>query len=331
MRSVKLGVLKSADPNYKHYIDACIEVGIDYVEIDFLGPNWISEVNASGCDGYLLRPPCEAQETYQIYIDRARVLSELMGMKIYPSMNSLFLYENKRAMADFLKAKGLPHARTWVFQERDRAREFCETCDLPIVLKSSIGAAAYGVEIIRNRRELAKKVDRHFWSWHDKLSVGYVKRQASRFWSIPDFRKAQRAYVILQEFIPIRWEWRIIHLGGAYFGHQKLLRGDFASGSDLVGWERPPDELLNIVRNICADSKFDSMAIDIFETQEGAFVINELQALFGSYNPSQMYIEGKPGKLIREGEKWVFVEGYYNRHGSYLARVESFVKSLSVD
>jgi hypothetical protein len=324
----KLGVLKSQDPNYKHYIDACNEIDVESVEIDFLSPSWIDAVRRSGCDGFLLRPPCEFQEQYQIYVDRARILHEFMGKPVYPSLNSMLLYENKRAMADFLEARDLPRAKTWVFQDRASASAFCENCSLPIVIKSSIGAAANGVEIVRERSELLKKVDRHFWTLHPKLSVGYAKKNGKKFWSIPDYRKAQRGFVILQEFHQVRWEWRIIHLNGAFFGHQKLLKGDFASGSDLVGWERPPDSLLDLTASICERDDFDSMAIDIFETMDGQFVINELQALFGSYNPSQMYLDGRPGKFIKSSGQWEFVEGCFNRHGSYLARVESFVKKL---
>ena len=76
---------------------------------------------------------------------------------------------------------------------------------------------------------------------------------------------------MVQKFEKIKWEWRIVKIDESYFGHKKLLVGKFASGSDLKGWEKPPDELLYLVKEICERGSFYSMNVDIFETEDGRF------------------------------------------------------------
>ena len=141
---------------------------------------------------------------------------------------------------------------------------------------------------------------------------------------------SQKNYMILQSFHKIKWEWRILKIGNSYFGHQKLLKGDKASGSGLVGWVKPPEELLYMAKDICDKGGFDVMDVDIFETIEGEFLVNEIQAIFGSYLPYQMKIDGKPGRYVySEKDGFIFEEGEFNRFGSKLLFVEDFVSILN--
>ena len=70
------------------------------------------------------------------------------------------------------------------------------------------------------------------------------------------------------------------------------------------------------------------MAMDVFESIDGQFYINELQSMFGSYKNSQMYINGKPGRYIYKEGQYIFEEGYFNIYGSCLLRVENFISIL---
>ena len=43
----------------------------------------------------------------------------------------------------------------------------------------------------------------------------------------------------------------MIRIGNSYLGHQKLLgENGFASGSELVGWQEPPEELLLLLHSV---------------------------------------------------------------------------------
>lgn len=122
----------------------------------------------------------------------------------------------------------------------------------------------------------------------------------------------------------------MIRLGDSYFGHQKLRKGDFHSGSDLVGWYDPPRELLDFAHRVTREGRFTSMCIDVFETEDGRYLVNELQSMFGSYLPYQMHVNDKPGRYMYEKSTgtWIFQEGIFNANGSCKLRVEMLLQLL---
>jgi hypothetical protein len=72
------------------------------------------------------------------------------------------------------------------------------------------------------------------------------------------------------------------------------------------------------------------MCVDVFEDRDGNYFVNELQSVFGSYNPSQMYIDGKPGRFRQDSRSggWDFEEGYFNGNGSCTLRVQHLLSLL---
>jgi len=83
--------------------------------------------------------------------------------------------------------------------------------------------------------------------------------------------------------------------------------------------------------NICEKGKFECMAMDVLESVDGTYYVNELQTLFGSYLDSQMYINGEPGRFIydKDSKKYIFEHGYFNVYGSNLLRVKHFYELLA--
>lgn len=137
--------------------------------------------------------------------------------------------------------------------------------------------------------------------------------------------------MLVQEYHELKWEWRMINIGDFYFGHQKLLLDGFASGSKMKGWLAPPVELLEMLRKIMETGGFHSMAVDIFETKTGEYLVNEMQSLFGFYLDYQMKIDDIEGAYVREGGEFRFKPGNWNFHGSYPLRVHHFLQLLGFD
>jgi len=69
------------------------------------------------------------------------------------------------------------------------------------------------------------------------------------------------------------------------------------------------------------------MCFDIFEESDGNLLVNELQTWFGSYNPSQMYIDGIPGRYITHDDVWRFERGLFNIRGSITLRIVDAINS----
>lgn len=326
---MKLGILTSYH-EWESYAEACKELNIDYEVVDILSSDWQKNVQEAVVDGFLCRPPCNFQELKNVYDERLYFIREYLKKPLYPNFNSLYIYENKRNMATFLEYHHIPHAKTKVFVSRQEAMTYLKQAVYPLVIKANIGSGGLAVEIVKNKRKAISKAKKIFGTQKGWFCSG-LKPLFFKY-GIPLWLSgaAQKHTMLVQEFYQIKWEWRILKIGNSYFGHQKLLRGDKASGSGMVGWVTPPEQLLFMVKEICDNGKFEVMDVDIFETQEGTYLVNELQAIFGSYLPYQMQINGKPGRYVYSDEKgFVFEEGEFNRLNSKLLYVEDFVARLS--
>ena len=329
---MKIGIFKTYDQAFKRVIEACVDLNVAYEVIDILAPDWIERVRNSDCDGFFCPSTCASQEKKSILDERYFFVSQIMKRKIYPDFLGLFIHENKRNMSAWLQFSGFPHVPTKVFLERGQALEYVNSCRYPIVVKANLGAAASKVRILQNKRQARTYVRAVFPRWSNALSLLHIGKV---YWSkvrgvrVPDLSAPQKDYVLLQDFRKITCEWRIIKIGNSYFGHQKLLKGHFASGSGKVGWVAPPENLLFLVKDICDAGGFVCMDVDIFETVEGEFLVNELQASFGSYADSQMYVNGVPGRFKWEHDHFVFEEGVFNVFGSNKLKVAAFIEILA--
>lgn len=326
---MKLGILKEFSGYESNYIKACEDLKVDYEIIDIISNDWIDNILKSNCDGFLVRPSFAKDVWKRMYDEKLYFISHVLKKPIYPDYYSLFIYENKKNMAYFLKLNDIPHPKTWIFYDKEEALNFVEKYDkYPLVFKPNIGSGALGIKFM-NKNQAKKIINKIFTKWKF-FNFGYTKWYKTRFkLSYPIMDDKQYNFVIFQEKLDVKWEWRIIRIGESFFGHQKLAKGKFHSGSGKVGWVKPPEELLNLVKRITDENGFRSMDIDIFETLDNKFYVNELQAIFGSYDNSQMYIDGKPGRYLFKDDEWIFEEGYFNQNGSFNLRVEDFLKILN--
>ena len=317
-------------------IKSCKELGIESQVVDIFSANWIENVKAANdCDGFYCPSNCVSQEMKTIQDERYYFVSQVMHRPIYPDFTGLYMHESKRNMAAWLETYGYPHAKTRVFTCQKEAMAYLDQCQFPIVTKANVGAAASKVVIVKNKKKakrMAKKCfNRRYFS---DLFKGLVYWKHTKIKGISftyrDKRHDQTDYFIVQDFVKdVQHEWRILKIGNSYFGHQKLLKGEFASGSGLVGWVAPPRKLLDMVHEICEKGGFQCMDVDIFETKDGKYSINELQAFFGSYLDYQMSIDGHHGRYVYRDGDFVFEEGDFNVFGSTLLKIEHFVQLLS--
>lgn len=329
---MKIGIFTSfQSPKVtKQAAQACEELGIDHQIVDITCANWLQNVKeATDCDGFFCPSSCISQEIKSIQDERYFFVSQVLKRPIYPNFLGLYTHESKRNMAAFLELYDYPHAKTRVFTSNKEAIEYLNQCSYPIIIKANVGAAASKVRIVRSKRQAICMAKQCLPTRFKSLRAGL--EYSVKIWGLPfpDRHNPQKDYFLVQEFVPnILHEWRILKIGDSYFGHQKLLKGDFASGSGLVGWVKPPFELLDLVRDICEKGNFPCMDVDVFETAEGKFYVNELQASFGSYLDYQMMIDGKHGRFVYKNGKYTFEEGDFNVLGSTKLKIEHFAQLL---
>lgn len=312
-----LGVVEEFDGNHLPYVAACEDLGVRYKTIDISGPDWTQAVRDCGCDAFLVWPSFKVSIWKRMFGERLKVLVEEMHRTIYPTYNEVWLNESKLRMSYWLEAHGIPHCRTQVFYSREGALEFARGADLPLVAKCDAGSRSAGVEILRSRSAVVRYVERRF-------GEGMTYRGA-------DARDREWGSVLFQEYLPGVAEWRMIRIGESYFGHQKLRDGEFHSGSGKAGWYDPPRELLDFVRELTDNAGYTAMNVDIFETSDGRYVVNEIQSHFAAYVESQMYIDGKPGRYRYDyaDREWRFEEGVFCKNSCCNLRVAALLDLLN--
>ena len=311
-----LGIIKEFTHYHKHYIAACRGLNVSYKVLDISGPNWVDVIRNSQCDGFLVWPSSMMTIWKQMYDERLRIMSLDMSKVIFPRYEALWMWQSKRRMWDWMVAHNVPCPKAWLFYRLEEAEQFLNKAKFPLVFKPDFGDIAKGIRILRSRKEALK----------------HVRKVFSKGIRLPGAHPCdvQWGVVFLQEYLADVAEWRTIRIGNSYFGHQKLKKGDFHSGSGEVGWYDPPKKLLDFVREVTNMGGFNSMNLDIFETADGCYLVNELQSMFGTIRPYQMLVKGKAGRYLYDydAKSWHFEEGVFCQNGCCNLRIETLVEML---
>ena len=343
---MKWGILKNEfDDNHENWINACNKYNQEYDVIDLTKFNWLKRIRSSSLDGFLTCPSGRESLYKELYDERIYIINKIMNKFCYPSFDEIVIHENKKFLAYWLEANKIPHPKTYVFYDQTEALKFVEIIDLPIVTKFNIGASGKGVKIFRNRNELKKYISEAFTkgiqqNWWPNLKMGAwffrlkkiiknpsrIKKRIKVYKKV--YQEIQKGFIIIQEYIPHAYEWRIVKIGDSYFGHQKVKTGDKASGTKGINYILPSEKQLDFVRYLCSQHGFNSMAVDAFEDINGGLLVNELQTIFGHVQTHICEKDGKPGRLLFGGNKWYFEEGMFNTNLSYDLRLEHAISLI---
>jgi len=141
MTTYKFAILRNENPEeHLEWVKACeSHPDVGFNVIDLTRDNWLEEIQQGNYDCLLAKPSGLVSYYKTLYDERIYILNKILNYKIYPSFDELFIYENKRLLSYYLKAKKIPHPQTWVFYNKPEAEQFIEQADLPIVGKTIIG------------------------------------------------------------------------------------------------------------------------------------------------------------------------------------------------
>lgn len=348
MKKPRLAILRNEMPeDHLLWIAACREMEdrVEWEVVDLTAADWLEKIRSGNFDGLLAVPPGFSTPFKTLYDERVRILNTVLKIPVYPTLEEITIYENKKFLSYWLEAHQIPHPSTRVFYDEKEAAAFVQHAALPLVGKINIGAGGSGVCILHTREEAENYVRETFSGgvtaqtgpkWRRK---GFVKRVIKKLLRPSDLRnklqtyhhvrsEVQKDFVLLQEFIPHDFEWRVVLIGDAYFAHKKIKVGEKASGSLVKGYDNPPLSLFDFVRSVCEPRHFVSQAVDLFESPDGRYLVNEMQCIFGQSDPQQMLIDGVPGRYRLLDGKWVFEAGDFNRLECFEARLQHFLEIL---
>lgn len=342
----EVAILKN-ESAFEHelWLRACEEnTSVNATVIDITKSDWLKEIQKKKYDLLLLKPPGRNSLFKQLYDERMYVLNEVVDTPIYPSMDHVFIYENKRLLRDWLTAYKIPHPKTEVFFRKNEVQKFAfEKSDKWVVAKTNIGASGNGVQILRSKEEIQNYIECAFSTgvktksgpklFKGKLLLKLKKATKKGFLRnrMKEYKAAasevQKGFVIFQDFIPHEYEWRCVVIGDSYFAHKKLVVGDKSSGTLKKGYDKVPIKLLNFIKETCDKTGINSAAIDVFE-HNNSYLVNEIQCFFGQSDPYQMLVDGKPGRYRFIANEWRFEEGMFNTNECYDLRLEHALSLL---
>jgi len=348
MQSKKIAVLSNEDPfDHNPWVIACehIKSKIKFQIIDLTKSDWLERLKQYNPNICLLKPSGKTSLFRQLYQERVEIIANDLNYKVFPSYDEVRIYENKRYFSYWAKANSISHPKTWVFYHKDEAINFSKSCTYPIVAKLNIGASGNGVEVIKTETDLNSYINKAFAEGISsrtgpKLGKGNL---LGRLWSklthprqlvnrLKTYSQIatdkQKGFVILQDFIPHNFEWRVVRIGDSFFAHKKIKVGEKASGTLKKGYENPPLRLLDFAKQLTDKFNFRSVAVDIFEDSEGLYLVNEMQCIFGQSDPYQMLVDGERGRYRHINNNWVFEPGDFNQNQSYNLRLEYILHSL---
>lgn len=350
MKKYSFCILQNENPRESDsWIKSCKKYSelIDYSVVDLTKSEWFEEITNLKPDMLLVKPGGLTSSFKSLYDERLMILVKELGYKCYPTLDEVLIYENKKYFSYWLKSNNIPHPKTQVFYYMNEALQWLQKTDYPKVAKVNIGASGSGVSIINCFSEAKTYVIETFKgagakkrSGPNLQKSGLLKRGLKYVFKPSDIKyklkiynskskDVQRDFVIIQEYISHSFEWRVVRIGDSFFAHKKLLAGQMASGSLVKGYENPPLQLLDFVKSITDKFGFHSQAVDLFETPDGIYLINEMQCIFGQSDPYQMLVDNKPGRYIVKEEQWAFEEGDYASNQCYDLRVSYVINVLN--
>lgn len=336
------------DDDHLLWVNACemFPERINYFIVDLMRFDWLDKIQEKKVDVLLAKPGGVSQIFKQLYDERIYILDRSLGYRVFPSAEEVFIYENKRFLASWLKANQIPHPATSVFYFEDEATSAIDRSTFPIVAKTNIGASGSGVTILKNRADAIQYVKNSFSSKGAAQRTGpnfekggilsrglyYVLNPSKIRNKLRIYRlrsdSIQKGFVIFQEYVPHQFEWRVVRIGDSFFAHKKMVKGEKASGSLIKGYSNPPLSLFDFVKDITDKHQFYSQAVDLFETPNG-YLVNEMQCIFGQSDPYQMLVDNTPGRYRFISNEWVFEPGDFNQLESYKLRIEHLIETLS--
>jgi len=332
------------------WVHACSERAdvLTWEVVDLTRADWLERMRRGRFDMMLATPPGWNTAFRILFDERLYILHHVLGIPVYPSFEEIQIYENKKYLAYWLDARGIPHPPTWVFYYREEALDFLKNTAYPLVAKTSIGGGGSGVVLLKDEKAACQYVESVFSGKGAPLQVG-PKWRKSGFWKravrkllhpgelrqkLYQYRlqraEIQKDFVLFQAFVPHAFEWRVVRIGDSFFAHKKLKKGEKASGSLLKGYDNPPLSLFDFVERITTPYGFLSQAVDLFEAPDGSggYWVNEMQCIFGQSDPYQMLVDGQPGRYRQLGGEWVFEAGDFNRWECFALRVEHVLQLL---
>ncbi len=303
------------------WIEYCQNHGLDYQVVNCYDSDIVQQLK----DFDVLLWHWDQLDAKALLFSRGLTQSlERMGLLVYPNVATSWHYDDKVGQKYLLEAIDAPMVQSYVFYEKERAREWIEQTTFPKVFKLRSGAGSYNVMLIKNRSQalsfLHKAFGRGFFP-HSKSAV--LKERIWHYKKSRDLKSLfkisygiyryifpnkiylnlprERNYLYAQDFIQgCDHDIRVFVIGDRALTKKRFTRdGDFrASGSGVMTWDEIPQECIQKAFEVTEKLEAQSLAFDFVKDKDG-YKIVEI-----SYVASVRGFPDAPGYWNRELQ-WV--------------------------
>lgn len=250
-------------------------------------------------------------EEYKYYMEETLYLLNKNNI-LLPKIEAIKAQENKGFQEIYKKSIGLKSLKSYYFSTLEDFLYSKEIIKYPIIFKKIDGAGSCNVHKLDNEKNAiniikknCKRNGYYYYRMKEVMKIYFFKKKYIKNLEL------ESKYIdryLLQEFVPnLENDWKILVFGKKYYCLKRTVRkGDFrASGSGIISFECPPEEILNYAKECAKKLDFPIVSLDIcMDINKQCFLI-EYQALhFGPLTliNSVFYYELNKGKfeLIRK-------------------------------
>jgi glutathione synthase/RimK-type ligase-like ATP-grasp enzyme len=279
-------------------LDKKIEAGLScsYSCINMEANNWLEKILEH--DFLIWKPAFMGVKSASHVKEKIYFLQYIAKKLVIPNYETIWHFESKIAQSYIFSYLGIKTPKTVATFDYHDAKHLLDLAKMPVVIKSSNGAASNAVSLEKSKDHLATRLENTFneqlWFESNQKPKGpkwlFYLRNLSNRWG-----KARLIQTILDnkdEMGGIYWQdfiegnsadLRITVIGDRYaVGFWRNNRpNDFrASGSGRIDYSKPiPEEVIRYCLQISRNQNFDSMCYDILFTSD-SFVINEMSYAF---------------------------------------------------
>jgi len=273
---IKVGIHDSSGSFSDRWITLCEQRKISFRRLNCLSSDIIKD--CEGLDAVLWHWP-HSDPASQLLARQIVLAMEEKGLRVFPSSDTCWHYDDKLGQKFLLEAVGAPLIPTWIFTDRRQALDWVRHARWPKVFKLRRGAGSANVRLVHSRSEAESLCRKSFGrgfhavgSYFVDLKARVQRTSGIRNWAAKMLRAPvavrnalaaqremprERGYIYFQEFLSgNEFDTRLTIIGDRAFGFRRMNRpNDFrASGSG-----KPCYDIAAIDRR-CIDIAFETAA-----------------------------------------------------------------------
>lgn len=298
--NIKIAIHKRTGSFSDRWIKYCDENKVQYKIVNCYDSDIIEQIN--DCDG-LMWHWSHMDYKAQSFARQLIFSIEKMGIKVFPSFNTCWHFDDKVGQKYLLESINAPLVSSYAFYSRTDAMNWIDTASYHKVFKLRGGAGSQNVKLVNNKSEAKKLVKKAFSKGFPLVDKNagfkqrlWVLKRDKDFKSIIHFLKGivrlvkpvkglallpmQKGYIYFQDLIPKnKYDDRIVVVGNRAFALRRFVReNDFrASGSGIFKYDMElfNKESIRIAFEISKKIKAQSLAYD-FVYENGNPLIVEI-------------------------------------------------------